>query len=99
MNLEDEPSHRRNQAMPKWMKPAEELPDVYAGDRVCIIVMERESAGKPIKPRLVTLEATEDGWDAIEDLYQGYTPHDGVLWSTEKDICGIVEALNFEPAT
>lgn len=85
--------------MPKWTKPTEALPDVYAGDRVCIIVMEREHAGGPIKPRLVILEATEDGWDSLEDVFQGYTPHDGILWSTEQDICAVVEALDFEPTS
>jgi hypothetical protein len=75
---------------PKWMKPTEEMPDVLCGDRVCIIVMEVLPGHKRPSPRLVTLIAKEDGWDAIEDVYSGYTPYDGVLWSTEKDICGIV---------
>jgi predicted RNA-binding Zn-ribbon protein involved in translation (DUF1610 family) len=65
--------------MARWMKPTEEMPKVEAGDRVLIIVRERLRVGSPLFNRLVTLVATEDGWEALEDAYYGYTPHDGVL--------------------
>jgi len=70
-----------------WSKPTEEYPSVEVGDRVAVIVMEREHATAPIRPRLVILIATESGWDSTEEMYQGYTPNDGVLWSAENDIC------------
>lgn len=80
--------------MPRWMKPTEEVPDeVEVGDRVCIIVVETMPGRKKPSPRLVILEATEDGWESMDDVYAGYTPQDGVLWSTEKDICQIAGAL------
>ena len=79
--------------MPKWTAPSEGMPDVYAGERVLVIVMERATDRDPIKPRLVTLEATEDGWRAVEDMYAGYTTFDGVLWTTEKNLCQIAEII------
>jgi predicted RNA-binding Zn-ribbon protein involved in translation (DUF1610 family) len=79
--------------MARWMKPTEEMPKVEAGDRVLIIVRERLRVGSPLFNRLVTLVATEDGWEALEDAYYGYTPHDGVLWTTEKDLCQIGTVL------
>ena len=71
------------------MRPTEEMPEVEAGDRVAIIVRERQSARGPFSLRLVILEATETGWYSADSFYAGYTPDDGELWSTEKDICAI----------
>ena len=75
--------------MPHWRKPSEELPEVEAGDRVAIIVYEACPHSKAMQFRIVMLEATEDGWTSPDDTYGGYTPEDGVLWTTEKDLCGI----------
>lgn len=80
--------------MARWMRPSEEMPDVEAGDRVLIIVVERQYANARLQPRLVILEATEDGWTSLDEVYVGYTPADGVLWSLEKDVCGIARALD-----
>lgn len=79
--------------MPRWMKPSEELPDVSVGDRIVIIVREREREGWPLQNRLVILEAKEDGWTSPDEFYAGYSVHDGLLWSTEKDICGIADVV------
>lgn len=79
--------------MPKWMKPTEELPELDAGDRVVIIVRERPYAGANLRNRLVIIEATEDGWRCDDDTYDGYSIHDGLLWSLERDVCGIADAV------
>lgn len=79
--------------MPKWMTPDEAQPDVEVGDRVAIIVRERVYARGPLTNRLVILEAEETGWRAIADEHDGYTLSDGLLWSTEKDICGIADVV------
>lgn len=73
--------------MPKWKKPSEAFPEVYVGDRVIVIVEEVNPRTAKIGFRLVVLEATEDSWDSIDETYDGYTPEDGVLWTTEKDLC------------
>lgn len=83
--------------MPRWSDPQKEYPAVEVGDRIVVIVMEREHAGAPIRPRLVILVAREFGWDAIEEMYQGYTPNDGALWSTEKDVCQIASIAGAAP--
>jgi hypothetical protein len=76
------------------MRPEEEMPgDCECGDRLCIIVAERESPKHRIAPRLVILIATEQGWDSTEDVFQGYGPQDGILWAWEKDVCGIAHAI------
>ena len=80
--------------MARWMKPSEEMPEIEAGDRVLIIVVERPHANALLQPRLVLLEATEDGWTSPDETYGGYTPGDGVLWSLEQDVCGIARALD-----
>lgn len=80
--------------MARWMRPEDEMPgECECGDRLCIIVAERESPKQRKTPRLVILIATEDGWDAVDELYQGYSPGDGVLWAWEKDVCGIAHAI------
>lgn len=79
--------------MPKWTKPDEALPECEVGDRIVVIVVERVSKDGPVRPSLVILEATETGWYSLDDLYSGYGPEDGVLWSTERDICQIAEIV------
>ena len=75
--------------MPKWTKPSEGLPECECGDRVVVILREREHARAPLKPRLIILEATEHGWNSPDELYVGYSPEDGELWSMESDVCQI----------
>ena len=79
--------------MPKWTKPSEGLPEVEDGDRVIVIVQHQSKWSD--KPKLVfsavILEATEYGWEDPDDT--GYTPADGVLWTTERDLCGVAEFL------
>lgn len=82
--------------MPKWTRPEEGLPNVWVGDRVAIIVAERASDNTPLRPSLVMLIATEDGWRCDDPTYSGYTPEDGVFWSTERDICSFARVLNPE---
>jgi len=80
--------------MARWMKPEEEPPAVYAGDRIVIIVKERATATSPIRPRLVILEATEDGWHSPDPVYAGYSIDDAFLWSTEESVCAIANAID-----
>lgn len=79
--------------MARWMKPTEEMPAVYVGDRICIIVAEREAKGRPLKPRLVILEATEGGWDSSDPTYSGYTVEDAILWAHEGSVTAIASTL------
>ena len=80
--------------MPRWAKPSEELPELECGDRVLVIIMERPRFGGHIAPRLIILEAVEDGWSCEDDTFNGYSPEDGVLWSLESDVCQIVHVLD-----
>lgn len=76
--------------MARWMKPNEEPPvNLEAGDRIVMIVRERETCGSPLRSRVVILEATEDGWYSPDDTYAGYTIHDGYIYTTERDLCQI----------
>lgn len=84
--------------MPKWSKPSEELPECEAGDRVLLIVCERETSRSPFRPKMVILEATEDGWYSPDETYTGYFPSDSVLWAYEKNVCEIAHALDLVPA-
>ncbi len=79
--------------MPKWTKPSEALPKVETGDRVIVIVHEVNPRTAKFCFRAVVLEATEDSWYSIDETYHGYTPEDGVLWTTEKDLCGIAASM------
>lgn len=80
--------------MARWMKPSEETPDVTVGDRIAIIVMERAAPGSPIGPRLVILEAIEDGWHSPDPTYAGYSVDDAFLWATESSVCAIAHAID-----
>lgn len=82
--------------MPKWTRPEEGLPQVWVGDRVAVIVAERPYAGAALRPYLIMLTATEDGWKPDDPHYHGYTPEDGVFWSTEDSVCAFVRALSPE---
>lgn len=77
--------------MARWMKPSEEMPSCEVGDRVLVILEERERGR--LRKRLVILEATETGWEPTDDFYTGYTPADGVLWSYERDVCQIAAVV------
>ena len=59
-----------------------------AGDRLLVIMEEREREGGPFVRRLVVLTATEDGWEATDQEFGGYTPADGLLWRWERDLVG-----------
>src|SRR5438105_155871 len=72
--------------MPKWTKPEEKMPSVHVGDRIVIMVAERQSPHVRKKPRLVIIEATEDGWKSNDPVYVGYGPEDGILWAPESDV-------------
>lgn len=82
--------------MAKWTRPSEGLPKVWAGDRVAVIVVERPAAGCPLRPFLILLTATEDGWVSDDPTYSGYTPDDGAFWATESDLCRFAMVLNPE---
>ena len=71
-----------------WFSPTEKNPADTAepGDRVLVLVYERPRYGAQSRPRLVTLEATEHGWESSDPSYGGYGPEDGVLWAWERDI-------------
>ena len=79
--------------MPKWTKPEEGIPDVEAGDRVLVIIVERDPVRDRYLPRLAILEATETGWTCSDETYSGYTIEDCSLWSLESDVTGIVRAI------
>jgi len=71
------------------MRPEEEHPVVDAGDRVIGIIRDREHAAASLKPRIIVLTATEDGWKEQD----GYTLNDCELWTLEKDLVGIADAV------
>lgn len=75
--------------MSRWMKPEEEMPVCEVGDRILLIIMCRLRQGDPMEPHLDICTATEDGWESES----GWTPEDALLWSNEKDVCGIAAAL------
>lgn len=80
--------------MTNWIRTVDELPaECECGDRLCIIVAERESPKHKIAPRLVILIATEQGWDSVDEIYQGYGPEDSILWAWEKDVCSIANQM------
>lgn len=84
--------------MAKWMRPSEEMPKVWVGDRILCIVAERDKVGSPLKARLVVLEATEDGWKSPDPTYSGYTVEDAVLWSPEDSVTAIARNICDEVA-
>lgn len=70
-----------------WHKPTDPLPtNLYVGDRIALIVVERAHACAPLKPFIVMLTAGESGWTADDPTFNGYGPTDGVAWATEKDL-------------
>jgi hypothetical protein len=73
------------------MRPEEELPVVDAGDRVIGIVRYRDIGEPRVKPHIVILIATETGWKDAE--HDGYTLHDCELWTLEKDLVSIADAV------
>ena len=75
--------------MAKWTKPSEGLPECNVGDRVVVILAERETERHAILPRIVVLNCEESGWSCDDAFYSGYTPSDGVLWSLESDVCQV----------
>jgi len=77
--------------MAKWMRTDEEMPLVYAGDRVIGIVRYRDNGEPSVKPHIVILIATEGGWRDVED--NGHTLHDCELWTLEKDLVSIADAV------
>jgi len=79
--------------MARWMKPTEDTPICSVGERIVIIVSERERAKASLRPRLVTLVAEEEGWAALEDTYSGYGCEDAVLWAYERDVCAVALAV------
>ena len=85
--------------MPKWMKPTEELPECEAGDRILCIVREARRIGAPVRPTLLILEATEDGWTSPDDVFAGYSVHDCELWAYERDVARIADAIDCDGGT
>jgi len=77
--------------MAKWMRTDEEMPIVYAGDRVIGIVRYRDNGEPRVKPHIAILIATETGWKDVED--NGHTLHDCELWTLEKDLVSIADAV------
>jgi hypothetical protein len=70
-----------------WHKPADKLPECYTGDRIVGIVRYRENPRHPIRPHVIVLVATEDGWD--DDAQTGYGPEDCELWAYERDVIAV----------
>lgn len=68
----------------KWTKPSEETPRCAVGDRILVVLREKEN-GKWVR-RLAILEAQEDGWRSLDDFYVGYSPDDAELWAHERDV-------------
>lgn len=77
--------------MAKWMRPEEEQPVVYAGDRVIGIVRYRDNGEQRVKAHIVILIATETGWKDVED--NGHSLHDCELWTLEKDLVSIADVV------
>lgn len=75
--------------MARWMKPEEELPECDEGERIVMIVRERdiESLRAPMVDRLVIIAKTRTGWHSTG----GFTPPDAILWTYEKDLVKIAE--------
>ena len=65
-----------------WKRPSEELPECYVGDRVIGIVRCREREDRPLRPKIVILEALEDCWYSE----YGWDIHDCEWWCLEKDL-------------
>jgi len=78
--------------MAKWMCPDEEMPNVFAGDRIIGIVKFRDNGEQRVKPHVAILIATEDGWKDVEDL--GHIIHDCELWAYESDVVKIIDVLS-----
>lgn len=75
--------------MPKWTKPSEAHPECEVGDRLVCIALERKHARAKILPRVVVMEATEDGWTTDDSQYIGYSLDDFALWTLESDLGAI----------
>ena len=82
--------------MARWMKPKDELPVCYIGDRVVGIVRYRDLEGGPMLPHVVVLEATEYGWDDVQG--SGFDIGDCELWTLESDLVRIADDISGEPA-
>ena len=77
--------------MARWMKPEEQTPEVFVGDRIIGIVRDRKHATSKLLPRVVILEAIEGGWRDIED--SGYRLGDCELWTLESDLVHIADVV------
>lgn len=75
----------------KWKRVDDEWPAGNVGDRIVLIVSEREAPENRKVPRLVILEAVDDGWTSPDPMYAGYDPEDGIVWTWERSIIGTAE--------
>lgn len=77
--------------MARWMKPTEEYPVCDCGDRVVGIVRYREHERGELRPHVVVLVATENGWRDTED--GGFSIEDCELWTLERDLVRIANVV------
>ncbi len=75
-----------------WHEPSD-IPECDVGDRILVIVNERESAFTPLRPRIIILEARDVGWDSADVAYAGYGFEDGILWAYESACLGFVRSF------
>jgi len=77
--------------MARWMTPDECDPVCAIGERLVMIVRERDlnKLREPMVDRIVLLTRTVNGWESEG----GYTVPDAILWTYESDLVKIVDAL------
>ena len=70
-----------------WRKSNDILPDeLYCGNRIVSVVLERKDYSSELAERLIILECTETGWISPDPTYGGYSLRDCVRWVPEFDI-------------
>lgn len=64
-----------------WHKADEDLPKLFLGDRVLVIVKEMGVNA------VIVLEYYGSGtWYSFDEMYKGYEPADGEYWALEQDV-------------
>ena len=74
-----------------WKRSDAPLPDdICHGDRIVVLLNERNPDTSKLEPRLIVVVANEWGWECGDGTYDGYEPHDGTHWGQEKDVIAVL---------